>query len=106
MKCKFILSLLLAIALCCNSCKDNLFDFDLHHAEADGEWGLPVFNGTISLDRLLSKMDSIQYIQTGADGVLKIVFDQEVENVVSLSQIAMRMVTEAGEFTSLNLIVQ
>lgn len=87
MKYKQILLFLLAIALCCNSCKDNLFDFDLQNVEADGEWGLPVFNGSISLDRLLNKMDSIQYIQTGSDGVLKIVFDQEAPDLVSLSQL-------------------
>lgn len=87
MKHKQILLFLFVIALFCNSCKDKLFDFDLHEVEADGEWGIPVYNGTISMEELLSRLDSVQYIQTDADGRLKIVFEQEAPDIVSLSQV-------------------
>jgi hypothetical protein len=85
MKHKYLFLVLLMLALCCNSCKDNLFDFDVHNVEADGEWGLPVFNGTLTVDRVLSHLDSVQYVQVGADGTVTFVIEEEANNVVKLS---------------------
>ena len=85
MKHKYLFLVLLMLALCCNSCKDKLFDFDIQNVEADGEWGLPVFNGTLSVDRVLSHLDSVQYVQVGADGTVTFVIEEEADNVVKLS---------------------
>lgn len=85
MKHKYILLILLAIALCCASCKKKIFDFNIQNIEANGEWGLPVYNGTLTVERLLSHLDSVQYIQVGDDGTVKFVIEKEADNVIKLA---------------------
>lgn len=84
---KTLTTLCIVLALCCSACKDKLFDFDLQNIEADGEWGIPVFNGTVSMNKLLQNLDSVNYIQVGDNGTLKFVLENELENVVRLGDI-------------------
>ena len=77
----------ITLALCCNSCKDNLFNFDITNIEADGEWGIPVFNGSISVSDLLQKLDSTSNVQVGDNGTIKFILENEMENVVLLNDI-------------------
>ena len=91
----------ITLALCCCACKDNLFDFDIHHIEADGEWGIPVFNGTISVDKLLQNLDSTSNVQVGEDGTVIFVIENEMENVVLLKDV---LKIENKEFNSQDVI--
>ena len=84
---KILTTLCIALALCCSACKDKLFDFDLNNIEANGEWGIPVFNGTISVEDLLQHLDSTNIIQIGSDGILKFTFENDMENAVLLKDV-------------------
>ncbi|MBO7648380.1 MAG: hypothetical protein J6S48_03365, partial [Bacteroidales bacterium] len=66
------------------SCHDKLFNFDIQHIEADGDWGIPLFNGSISVGELLDRLDSVRYLQVGEDGTLKFIVEEEIRNVVSI----------------------
>lgn len=79
--------LLIIIMLSASSCRDKLFDFNIHSIDADGEWGIPIFNGTISIDRLLNNTDSMHYVQTDESGVFKFVFENEAKNLVHLNDL-------------------
>ncbi len=84
MKRKHILLLLFVCLMTTYSCKDKLFDFDIQHIEADGDWGIPLFNGSISVGELLDRLDSVRYLQVGEDGTLKFIVEEEIRNVVSI----------------------
>lgn len=84
MKRKHILLLLFACLMTTYSCHDKLFDFDIQHIEADGDWGIPLFNGSFSVGELLDRLDSVRYLQVGEDGTLLFRVDEEIKNVVSL----------------------
>lgn len=81
---KILTTLCIALALCCSACKDKLFDFNLNNIEADGEWGIPVFNGSISVGELIQKLDSTNNVQIGENGIVKFILEKELENVVRL----------------------
>ena len=83
----FLPLLLIIIMLTATSCRDKLFDFNIQNIEADGDWGLPIFNGTIGIDRLLNNTDSMHYFQTDGNGVFKFVFEKEMDNLVHLNDI-------------------
>lgn len=68
-----------------SSCHDNLFSHD--HIDADGEWGIPIINKKIGLDQLLDRMDSVQYLQAGDNGVFKIIIEREANELVSMGHI-------------------
>lgn len=76
----------IAILLTCNSCKENLFDFNLQNIEAEGEWGIPLYNSTIEVKDLINNLDSIKYIQFGEDGTLKFVLEQDA-NIITFDKI-------------------
>lgn len=84
---KTLTTLCIALALCCSACKDKLFDFDLTKIEADGEWGIPVFNGAISVEDLFQHMDSTDIIHIGSDRILKFSFEHDMEKAVVLRDI-------------------
>lgn len=84
MKRKHILLLLFVCLMTTYSCHDKLFDFDIQHIEADGDWGIPLFNGSISVGELLDRLDSVRYLQVGEDGTLKFIVEEEIRNVVSI----------------------
>jgi len=79
--------LLIFIMISTISCHDKLFDFNVQNIDADGEWGIPIFNGTIGFEQLLNNMDSMQHIQADESGVFKFVFDNEAENIVQMKDI-------------------
>lgn len=83
----FLPFLLIIILLSANSCRDKLFDFNVHNIEAEGNWGIPIFNGTIGIERLLNNTDSMHYIQSDESGVFKFVFDKEAENLVRMNDL-------------------
>ena len=80
-----LIVLILVLALVSSSCKDRLFDFDLHNIESDGEWGFPVFNKTLHTNDLLQNLDSMVFFSN--DGILTFVFENEVRNVISLQDL-------------------
>ena len=84
---KTLTGLCIALALCCSACKDKLFDFNLNNIEANGEWGIPVFNGSISVEDLFQHLDSTNIIQIGSDGSLKFIFEHDMENAVLLKDV-------------------
>ena len=84
---KTLTTLCIALALCCSACKDKLFDFDLTNIEADGEWGIPVFNGAISVEDLFQHLDSTDMIHIGNDGILKFSFEHDMTNAVMFKDI-------------------
>jgi len=84
---KIFTTLWIALALCCSACKDKLFDFDLNNIEADGEWGIPVYNGNISVEDLFEHLDNTGLLQVGSDGALKFVIENDMENAVVLRDI-------------------
>ena len=84
MKRKHILLLLFVCLMTTFSCKDKLFDFDIQHIEADGDWGIPLFNGSISVGDILDRLDSVRYLQVGEDGTLIFLVEEEIKNVVSI----------------------
>lgn len=67
-----------------SSCKDKLFDFNLQQIEADGEWGLPVCHGKITVDHRFDKLDSTSNLHFGSDVTLTYVFENTAKNIVSL----------------------
>lgn len=75
------------VTVLCSSCKDNLFKFDIHNIEADGDWGIPVFNDKISIDKLLSKLDSTRFLQIGDDGTLVFTINAELNDLLSVKNI-------------------
>ena len=81
----YVFAIILTLTM--SSCKDKLFDFNLQNIEADGEWGLPVYNGTLSVGDLLGNLDSLNHIHFNNDGVLTFVFENEVKNIVSLGNL-------------------
>lgn len=84
MKRKYILLLLFVFLTATYSCHDKLFDFDIQHIEADGDWGIPLFNGSISVGDILDRLDSVRYLQVGEDGTLIFLVEEEIKNVVSI----------------------
>lgn len=84
---KILTTILIALALCCNACKDKLFDFDLNNIEADAEWGIPVFKSTISVEELFEHLDSTGLLQVGSNGILKYVIEHDMEKAVVLKDI-------------------
>ena len=85
MKFKYFLNILIIMmALVFNSCKNNPFDFNIQNIEADGEWGLPVYNGTLNIGDLLNNLDSVNKMSFGEDGKLIFSFENEVKNIISL----------------------
>ena len=83
---KTLTTLCIALALCCSACKDKLI-FDLNNIEANGEWGIPVFNGTISVENFFEHLDSTGTLQAGSDGSLKFIIETDMENAVVLKDI-------------------
>lgn len=77
----------IGLIVLCTSCKDNLFNFDIHHIEADGEWGIPVYNDAIHVDKLLNKLDSVKFLQVGEDGTLIFVMDAELKQLLSVKDV-------------------
>ncbi len=77
----------ISLLVLCTSCKDNLFNFDIHHIEADGEWGIPVFNDAIYVDKLLNNLDSVKFLQIGDDGTLIFTMNAELNNLISLKNV-------------------
>lgn len=85
---KFLLFLMLCLLVFgLNSCKDNLFDFDLKNVEADGEWGIPVVNDKITLETLLNNMDSLTFLRVGSDGTISIVMEKDMPNLVTMNRL-------------------
>ena len=84
---KILTILFIGLVLCCSSCKKNIFDFDIQKIDAEGEWGLPVFNDNISIGDLLQKLDSTSSVHAGEDGTLVFTVEKEVRDLVSLSNI-------------------
>ena len=83
----FLSSLLIIIMFSTSSCHDKLFDFNIDNIDADGNWGIPILNGTIGIDQLLNNTDSMHYVQTDENGVFKLVFEGDAENLVHMSNI-------------------
>lgn len=77
----------ISLIVFCTSCKDNLFNFDIHHIEADGEWGIPVFNDAIYVDKLLNNLDSVKFLQIGDDGTLIFTMNAELNNLISIKNV-------------------
>lgn len=77
----------ISLLVLCTSCKDNLFNFDIHHVEADGEWGIPVYNDAIHVDKLLNKLDSVKFLQVGDDGTLIFVMNAELDKLLSVKNV-------------------
>jgi hypothetical protein len=73
--------------LSASSCRDRLFDFNVQNIEANGEWGIPVYNGDIDLERFMQNMDSSHIIQVGENGVFKLVLEQEFDRFVDMHHI-------------------
>lgn len=84
---KTLTTLCITLALCCSACKDKLFDFDLNNIEANGEWGIPVFKGSIGVEDFFKHLDSTNIVQIGSDGMLEFIFEHDMENAVMLKDI-------------------
>lgn len=69
------------------SCKDKLFDFDLNNVEAEGEWGIPVFNDKITVENLLNNLDSVSFLHIGSDGTISFVVEKDMSNLVSMDKL-------------------
>lgn len=69
------------------SCKDKLFDFDLRNVEAEGEWGIPVFNDKITVENLLNNLDSVSFLHIGSDGTISFVMEKDISNLVSMDKL-------------------
>ena len=77
--------LLIISTLTLASCHDKLFNYD--HIETDGDWGIPIINRAVGLDLLLNRLDSVQYLQTGDDGVFRLIIERDLNDIVSMGHI-------------------
>lgn len=83
----FVRLVIIVIAMTCASCKDQLGLENLNKIEAEGEWGIPLINSTITLDYLLQKLDSVKYMQIGEDGGISFVFESDKVQLIQGSDI-------------------
>lgn len=82
---KYFYLLLISIVCLCTSCEDKLFDFDIHNLEANGDWGIPLIDDDIVLEKFLNKLDSVGNIHTGADGSISIVYETSEKEVFNFN---------------------
>lgn len=81
----FYISIICLICLCTSCKKDKLFDFDIKNIEANGDWGIPLLNDDIVLEKFLNKLDSVGHIHSGADGTISIVYESSEAEVFNFN---------------------
>lgn len=103
-----ILPFVVGIAMICTSCS-NIFDLDnLKKVEAEGEWGIPLFNDRITMGYLLQKLDSVTYLRVGDNGTITFVFESNAIQLAQASDIVhpvSKVVDSAGTLPSISLPV-
>lgn len=64
----------------------NSFDFSrLNDMECEGEWGIPLFNAQYSIEDILTMADNPDFMQIGDNGTVQILYEYEMDSVVSAS---------------------
>lgn len=87
MKKHFVKLIIIGFLFICASCNDPLGLSNLNKIEAEGDWGIPLFNSKITLDYLFQKLDSVRYMQIGEDGGVTFVFESDNVQVLQGSDL-------------------
>jgi hypothetical protein len=64
----------------------NAFDFSrLNGVECEGDWGFPLLNAQYTIEDILTMVDNPDFLQVGDDGSLEIIYEYEMDSVISAS---------------------
>ena len=82
-----VLSICFSLFFLTSCLNKNAFDFSrFNSVECEGEWGIPLVNAQYSIEDILTMVDNPDFIQVVNDGSLQILYEYEIDSVVSASR--------------------